>query len=133
NYLNNILAKIEGLRAGCVEALMLNAKGDVAECTADNVFLARRGALFTPPPDAGILEGVTREAVMELATSIGVSVHEVTLTRHDVYVADECFMTGTAAEVVPVVKVDSRSIGTGRPGPLTRQIAQLYQELVRTE
>lgn len=132
NYLNNILAKIEGLRAGCEEALMLNANGEVAECTADNIFLVRRGALFTPPPTAGILEGVTRGAVMELASSAGLPVHEAALTRHDVYVADECFMTGTAAEVVPVVKVDSRSIGSGKPGPITRRIAQLYHDLVRS-
>ena len=131
NYLNNILAKIEGLQAGCVEALMLNHKGEVAECTGDNIFLVRRGQLYTPPNDAGILEGVTRAAVIELAQQMGIAVHQVPLTRHDVYVADECFLTGTAAEVVPVVKVDGRQIGTGSPGPITRELQQRFQRLVR--
>ena len=117
NYLNNILAKIEGLQAGCIEALMLNHKGEVAECTGDNIFLVRDGVLFTPPIDAGILEGVTRDAVIELAREAGIEVREVPLTKHDVYIADECFLTGTAAEVIPVVKVDSRTIGSGKPGP----------------
>jgi branched-chain amino acid aminotransferase len=111
NYLNNILAKIEGLKAGCVEALMLNAKGEVAECTGDNIFLAKRGQLLTPPIDAGILEGITRNAVIELAQQAGVTVKEIALTKHDVYTADECFLTGSAAEVIPVVKIDSRVIG----------------------
>ena len=100
NYLNNILAKIEGLQAGCVEALMLNHKGDLAECTGDNIFLVRKGKLFTPSPDAGILEGVTRNAIIELARGMGVEVHEVTLTKYDAYVADECFLTGSGAEVI---------------------------------
>ncbi|HPP52991.1 MAG TPA: branched-chain-amino-acid transaminase, partial [Thermoguttaceae bacterium] len=108
NYLNNILAKIEGLQAGCIEALMLNHKGEVAECTGDNIFLVRQGRLFTPPNDAGILEGITRAAVIQLARADGYEVFESPLTKHDVYIADECFLTGTAAEVVPVVKVDSR-------------------------
>ncbi|MEO8272180.1 MAG: branched-chain-amino-acid transaminase, partial [Aureliella sp.] len=94
NYLNNILAKLEGKRAGCLEALMLNHRGEVAECTADNIFLVRRGELLTPPTDAGILEGVTRGAIIELAEQAGITVREITLTRHDVYVADECFLTG---------------------------------------
>src|SRR6185312_12660962 len=98
NYLNNILAKIEGLQAGCIEALMLNHKGEVAECTGDNIFLVRRGELLTPPIDAGILEGVTRDAVIELARDAGITVQEISLTKHDVYIADECFLTGTAAE-----------------------------------
>ncbi|HMO84661.1 MAG TPA: branched-chain-amino-acid transaminase, partial [Lacipirellulaceae bacterium] len=97
NYLNNILAKIEGLKARCVEALMLNHKGEVAECTGDNIFLVKRGRLLTPPLDAGILEGVTRNAVIELARGAGIDVAEPSLTKHDVYVADECFLTGTAA------------------------------------
>src|SRR5262249_15468669 len=131
NYLNNILAKIEGIRAGCVEALMLNHKGEVSECTGDNVFLVKRGVLFTPPPDAGILEGVTRGAIIELAEAAKISVRQVTLTRHDVYVADECFLTGTAAEVIPVVKCDGRPIGTGKPGPITRQLREAFLKLVR--
>ncbi|NLY03015.1 MAG: branched-chain-amino-acid transaminase [Rhodopirellula sp.] len=131
NYLNNILAKIEGLQAGCIEALMLNHKGEVAECTGDNIFLVRGGRLLTPPNEAGILEGVTRDAVIELAREAGIEVREVPLTKHDVYIADECFLTGTAAEVVPVVKVDSRSIGDGVPGPLTRQLIDLFKKLTR--
>ena len=132
NYLNNILAKIEGLQAGCIEALMLNSKGEVAECTGDNIFLVRSGRLLTPPNDAGILEGITRQAVIELARQAGIEVLEVPLTKHDVYIADECFLTGTAAEVVPVVKVDSRSIGDGKPGPITRDLMQRFHTLTRS-
>lgn len=132
NYLNNILAKIEGLQANCVEALMLNTRGEVAECTGDNIFLVRNGALLTPPVDAGILEGITREAVMELAREAGIEVREVALTKHDVYIADECFLTGTAAEVIPVVKVDSRRIGTGKPGPVTCDLRERFHKLARS-
>jgi len=131
NYLNNILAKIEGLQCGSIEALMLNHKGEVAECTGDNIFLVRHGALYTPPLDAGILAGVTRGAVIELAREAGIGVDEVPLTKHDVYVADECFLTGTAAEVVPVVKVDSRTIGNGKPGPITRDLKERFHKLTR--
>jgi branched-chain amino acid aminotransferase len=132
NYLNNILAKIEGIQAGCIEALMLNHKGEVAECTGDNIFIARGGRLLTPPNDAGILEGITREAVIGLAGEAGVEVREVPLTKHDVYIADECFLTGTAAEVIPVVKVDSRTIGDGRPGPITRDLIERFHKLTRS-
>ena len=131
NYLNNILAKIEGLKAGCVEALMLNHKGEVCECTGDNLFLVSRGRLLTPPTDAGILEGITRAAIIELARAIEMPVGEIALTRHDVYVADECFLTGSAAEVVPVVKVDSRVIGDGKPGPVTRDFSRQFHDLTR--
>ena len=131
NYLNNILAKIEGMQAGCVEALMLNHKGEVAECTGDNIFLVRQGRLLTPPTDAGILEGITRDAVIELALAEGIAVEEVALTKHDVYIADECFLTGTAAEVIPVVKVDSRTIGDGCPGPVTRDLSERFHKLTR--
>jgi len=131
NYLNNILAKIEGLRAGCVETLMLNHKGEVAECTGDNLFLVRDGRLLTPPLDAGILGGITRDVVVELAQEAGTEVLKVALTKHDVYVADECFLTGTAAEVIPVVKVDDRSIGTGKPGPITLDLKERYHRLTR--
>ncbi len=132
NYLNNILAKIEGLQAGCIEALMLNHKGELAECTGDNIFLVRDGKVYTPPNDAGILEGITRAAVIELARDeAGLRVFEVPLTKHDVYIADECFLTGTAAEVVPVVKVDSRTIGSGRPGPITRDLMERFHRLTR--
>jgi branched-chain amino acid aminotransferase len=132
NYLNNILAKLEGLKAGCIEALMLNHKGEVAECTGDNIFLVRGGQLLTPPTDAGILEGITRAAVMELATSAGITVRELSLSRHDVYVADECFLTGSAAEVIPVVKVDDRPIGEGTPGPVTRDLMRRFHDLARS-
>jgi branched-chain amino acid aminotransferase len=131
NYLNNILAKIEGLQAGCIEALMLNHKGEVAECTGDNIFLVRAGRILTPPNEAGILEGITRQAVIDIARGIGKEVLEVPLTKHDVYIADECFLTGTAAEVVPVVKVDCRAIGTGAPGPITRDLMARFHELTR--
>jgi branched-chain amino acid aminotransferase len=131
NYLNNILAKIEGLQAGCIEALMLNHKGEVAECTGDNIFLVRSGVLYTPPLDAGILGGITRDAVIELAQEAGIEVREAPLTKHDVYIADECFLTGTAAEVIPVVKVDSRIIGEGKPGPMTRDLNGRFRKLTR--
>ncbi|HUS38225.1 MAG TPA: branched-chain-amino-acid transaminase [Pirellulales bacterium] len=131
NYLNNILAKIEGQQAGCIEALMLNHNGEVTECTGDNIFLVRQGQLLTPPCDAGILEGITREAVCELAEVAGIVVRRVALTRHDVYIANECFLTGTAAEVVPVVKVDRRVIGDGSPGPITCDLIKRFKSLTR--
>src|SRR5579871_2515487 len=131
NYLNNILAKMEGIRAGCVEALMLNHKGEIAECTGDNIFLVKHGILRTPPIDAGILEGITRNAVMDLARESKIEVQEIPLTRHDVYAADECFLTGTAAEVIPVVKCDGRPIGTGKPGPISRQLRERFHVLAR--
>jgi branched-chain amino acid aminotransferase len=129
NYLNNILAKIEGLQAGCIEALMLNHKGEVAECTGDNIFLVRGGVLYTPPLEAGILGGITRDCVIEIARDAEIDVRETPLTKHDVYVADECFLTGTAAEVVPVVKVDSRTIGSGKPGSMTRDLEKRFRKL----
>ncbi len=132
NYLNNILAKIEGLQAGCIEALMLNHKGEVAECTGDNIFLVRKKRLLTPPQDAGILEGITRDAVIGLAREMGIEVLEVPLTKHDIYIADECFLTGSAAEVVPVVTVDCRTIGEGVPGPVTRELMSRFHDLTRS-
>jgi branched-chain amino acid aminotransferase len=131
NYLNNILAKMEGVQAGCVEALMLNHKGEVAECTGDNIFIVKRGVLKTPPTDAGILEGVTRGAVLELACAAKIPTEAIALTRHDIYAADECFLTGTAAEVIPVVKCDGRVIGSGKPGPVTRQLRESFHQLTR--
>ena len=110
---------------------MLNHKGEVAECTGDNIFLVRHGRLLTPPLDAGILEGITRDAVIELARQAGIEVRETPLTKHDVYIADECFLTGTAAEVVPVVKVDSRTIGDGTPGPITRDLMARFHKLTQ--
>ncbi len=131
NYLNNIMAKIEAIRGGCLEAIMLNHNGEVAECTGDNIFLVKDGVLRTPPISAGILEGITRNAVMELAGAAGIPVEEITLTRHDVYSADECFLTGTAAEVIAAVKCDGRTIGTGKPGPITKQLRERFQQLVK--
>lgn len=132
NYLNNIMAKIEGLKAGCVEALMLNTKGEVAECTGDNIFLTHDGVLLTPPLDAGILAGVTRDAVIEVARKNQIEVREMPLTRHDVYIADECFLTGTAAEVIPVVRIDNRQISTGKPGPITKLLNEEFHKLTRS-
>ena len=131
NYLNNILARIEGKLAGCSEALMLNHRGEVAECTGDNIFTIRHGSLYTPPIDAGILEGITRNAVIELARSVGINVVEAAMTRHDIYVADECFLTGSAAEVIPVVKLDGRPIGTGEVGKITTQLSEAFHRFVR--
>ena len=131
NYLNNILAKIEGVQAGCIEALMLNYKGEVAECTGDNIFIVRQGRLLTPPLEACILEGITRDVVIDLGHQAGIVVLETPLTKHDVYIADECFLTGTAAEVVPVVKVDSRMIGSGTPGTITRDLMTRFHKLTR--
>src|SRR5580692_10711100 len=133
NYLNNILAKIEGTQAGCMEALMLNHKGEVAECTGDNIFVVQSGAIHTPSIDSGILEGITRDAVIELARAAGYTVIERTMDRHDVFTADECFLTGSAAELIAVVECDGRIIGNGRPGPVTRELRRLFQALVREE
>lgn len=131
NYLNNIMAKCEATLAGCQEALMLNHNGEVSECTGDNIFIVKDGQIFTPPKDAGILEGITRNTVIDLAKDAGVSVHQEAMTRHDIYIADECFLTGTAAEVVPVVSLDARVIGDGKPGPITRDLRKRFQDFTR--
>src|SRR5262245_42219949 len=131
NYLNNILARVEGIQAGCLESLMLNHKGEIAECSGDNIFLVKNGALKTPPTDAGILDGITRGAVLELARAAKIPTHEIALTRHDVFIADECFLTGTAAEIIPVTKCDARPIGAGKPGPVTRQLMEAFHAFVR--
>jgi branched-chain amino acid aminotransferase len=131
NYLNNILAKIEGLQAGCIEALMLNHKGEVAECTGDNIFIVLGGEVLTPPVEASILEGITRATVIDLAREAGYPVRETPLTRHDIYIAEECFLTGSAAEIVPVVKLDSRTIGDGKPGKITRDLTERFRKLTR--
>ncbi|MEM9828334.1 MAG: branched-chain-amino-acid transaminase [Planctomycetota bacterium] len=131
NYLNNIMAKMEGLRAGCIETLMLNHNGEVAECTGDNIFIVKNRVLFTPPVNAGILAGITRDTVIQLAAKMGVETREETMTRFDVFVADECFLTGSAAEVIAVVRLDSRRIGDGKPGKLTRELKQRFEEHVR--
>jgi len=131
NYLNNILAKIEAIDAGTLEAVMLNHQGFVAECTGDNVFIVRDGRLFTPPIAAGILKGITRDEIIAIATELGIEVREENLTRYDLYVADECFLTGTAAEVVPVVRIDKRTIGSGKPGPVSRRLAEAFHRRTR--
>lgn len=131
NYLNNILAKIEANNAGCEEAIMLNAEGFVAECTGDNLFIIRDGQLATPPLSAGALYGITRRVVMDLAEEAGIRVSEPNLTRYDLFNSDECFLTGTGAEVVPVVKIDGRTIGSGKPGPVTRRLVEQYHALTK--
>jgi branched-chain amino acid aminotransferase len=131
NYLNNILAKIEANNAGCEEAILLNAEGFVSECTGDNLFIIRRGELLTPPLSAGALYGITRGVVIELARQAGMTVSEPNLTRYDLFNADECFLTGTGAELIPVVKIDGRVIGPGKPGPLFRQLASEYHALTK--
>lgn len=133
NYLNNIHAKIEANRAGVLEALMMNSQGFICEGTGDNIFIYRKGRLITPPVYLGILEGITRETVIELAAKEGIQVAEEPFTRHDLYVADECFLTGTAAEVIPVIEVDMRIIGSGKPGPITRRLMEKFRELTQNE
>ena len=129
NYLNNVMARVEANLAGADEALMLNDAGNVAECTADNVFIVKHGQMLTPPVAAGALRGITRSVVFEIAAELRVKVREADITRHDVFVADECFLTGTAAEIVPVVKADGRSIGNGKPGPITARIIARYRQV----
>ncbi len=131
NYLNNILAKIEANNAGCEEAIMLNAEGFVAECTGDNIFIIKEGQLFTPPLSAGALYGITRRVVIDLARQEGLQVGEPNLTRYDLFNADECFLTGSGAEIVPVVKIDGRTIGTGKPGPITLNLVNRYHSLTK--
>jgi branched-chain amino acid aminotransferase len=133
NYLNNILAKVEAMDAGCDEAVMYNHLGFVAECSGDNIFLVRDGEIQTPPITAGMLEGITRDAVIELIQKRGITFREMELCRHDLYVADECFLTGTAAEVISVTQIDGRRIGTGKPGSITRQLMTDFKELVQSE
>jgi branched-chain amino acid aminotransferase len=131
NYLNNVMARIEANLAGADEALMLNDAGNVAECTADNVFIIKRGQIFTPPITAGALRGITRGIVFEIAGELGIKISEADITRHDVFVADECFLTGTAAEIVPVVKADGRLIGNGKPGGITTRTIARFREMTR--
>jgi branched-chain amino acid aminotransferase len=131
NYLNNVMARIEANLAGADEALMLNDAGNIAECTADNVFIIKHGQIFTPPITAGALRGITRSVVFDMAGEFDLKVTEADLTRHDIFVADECFLTGTAAEIVPVVKADGRSIGNGTPGPITTRIIARFREMTR--
>ncbi len=132
NYLNNILAKIEAHNAGAEEAIMLNSQGYVAECTGDNIFIIKGNTLITPPLSAGALYGITRGTVIDIAKEIGMDIQEPDLTRYDVYNADECFITGSAAELVPIVKVDGRQIGEGKPGSKFNQLLQAFRNLTRT-
>ncbi len=129
NYLNNILAKIECIRAGAAEGIMLNTDGYVAECTGDNIFIVKDNEIFTPPVSAGILIGITRNVVIELAKEANITVKEEQLTEDDLYNADECFLTGTAAEIIPVANIDGRKIATGKPGKITLSLLKKYQEL----
>jgi len=129
NYLNNILAKIEANNAGCEEAIMLNAEGFVSECTGDNIVIVKAGQMLTPPLSAGALYGITRGVVIELAREEGLTVAEPNLTRYDLFNADECFLTGTGAELIPIVKIDGRVIGAGKPGPITRRLVDKYHAL----
>src|SRR5229473_1998437 len=124
NYLNNILAKIEANNGGCEEAIMLNAEGFVSECTGDNIFIVKAGQMFTPPLSAGALYGITRAVVIDIAREASLTVSEPNLTRFDAFNADECFLTGTGAELIPVIKIDGRVIGTGKPGPITLSLIE---------
>ena len=133
NYLNNILAKIEAKQSGCLEAIMLNDQGYVAECTGDNLFVIRKGEILTPSASQGALKGITRDAIFDIAAEIGVPMREANLTRYDVWCADECFLTGTAAEVIPVVKLDGRVIGDGKPGSVTARVLEAFRRRVLVE
>ncbi|MDF7805998.1 branched-chain-amino-acid transaminase [Pontiellaceae bacterium B12219] len=133
NYLNNIMAKIEAINAGCMECLMLNHKGEVAEASGDNIFVIKNGVITTPPSSCGALEGLTRNKVIELARAEGYEVREAPMARYDIYVADEVFLTGTAAEIISVVDVDKREIGDGKPGAITNKLAELYHNAAKSE
>ena len=130
NYLNNILAKIEAIDAGVAEAIMLNETGHVAECTGDNLFIVKDGAVISPPPEAGLLIGITRRGVMDLATKLGLEVIERNIAPADLYEADECFLTGTAAEVISVTRIDETPIGDGTPGPVTQRLLSAFREFI---
>ena len=133
NYLNNILAKIEARQAGALEAIMLNDQGYVAECTGDNIFIVHKGEILTPAASQGALKGITRDTIFDIAKEIGVPIREADLTRYDVWCSDECFLTGTGAEVIPVVKLDGREIGSAKPGPITQKVLAAFRRRVLTE
>jgi branched-chain amino acid aminotransferase len=126
NYLNNIMAKVEAAQAGALEAIMLNDQGYVAECTGDNIFIVHKNVVYTPEVSSGALKGITRQVILELCEKLGLKLLETNLTRYDVWCADECFLTGTAAELIPVVNVDAREIGTGKPGPVTTKLLEAF-------
>ena len=130
NYLNNIMAKLEARQAGCLEAVMLNSEGFVAECTGDNIFIVKNNELLTPATYNGALDGITMQTVLELAESIGIKTHQTTMTRYDLYNADECFMTGTGAEIIPVTGIDGRVIADGKPGNIIRRLVKGFREIV---
>ena len=133
NYLNNILGKIEAKLFGALEAIMLNEQGYVAECTADNVFIVHKGTIITPAASQGALKGITRGAVIDIAAELGVPLRESDMTRYDIWCADECFLTGSGAEVIPVVKLDGRVIGSGKPGPITHRVLEAFRRRVLIE
>ena len=133
NYLNNIMAKMEARQAGALEAIMLNDQGFVAECTGDNVFIVQKGKIYTPSAQQGALKGITRDAIFAIAADLGLEIEEHDLTRYDVWVAEECFLTGTGAEVIPVVKLDGRTIGSGTPGPVFQRVLEAFRQRVRIE
>lgn len=130
NYLNNILGKIEAKQSGALEAIMLNDQGYVAECTADNVFIVHKGEIITPSASQGALKGITRSAIFDIAKELGLPIREANMTRYDIWCADECFLTGSGAEVIPTVKLDGREIGTGKPGPITQRILTAFRARV---
>jgi branched-chain amino acid aminotransferase len=133
NYLKNVLAKIDAQRAGAQEAILLNAEGFIGECTADNLFVVKNGTLATPSPQDGALGGITRGALLDLAGEARIPAAEQRLTRYDVYTADECFLSGTGAEVMPIAEVDGRRIGTATPGSVTKRLLDAFHRLVRRE
>ena len=133
NYLNNILGKIEAKQFGALEAIMLNDQGYVAECTADNVFIVQKGEIVTPSASQGALKGITRGTIFDIARELNVPIRETDMTRYDVWCSDECFLTGSGAEVIPVVKLDGRTIGDGRPGPITRRVLESFRRRVLVE
>lgn len=133
NYLNNVMAKVEALKAGAKEGLMLNEQGYVAECTGDNVFIVKKGVVYTPPVSDGSLDGITRQVIFDLCEELGITIREASMTRYDLYTADESFLTGTAAETIPMVKLDEREIGDGKPGPVSLRLIEAYAKKVRSE
>ncbi len=130
NYLNNVMAKVEAINGGGEEGLMLNEQGFVAECTGDNIFIVRNGEIITPPVSAGSLDGITRQLVFRICQNLGIPIREANLTRHDIYIAHECFLTGTAAEVIAAIELDRRTIGNGKPGEITKKVISEFRELV---
>ena len=133
NYLNNVMAKVEALKAGAKEGLMLNEQGYLAECTGDNVFIVKKDEVITPPVSDGSLDGITRQVIFELCAELGITIREMSMTRYDVYTSDESFLTGTAAETIPMVKLDEREIGDGKPGPISLKLIEAYRQKVRSE